>query len=362
MMSSLHSIVRRVLLTEAPNTLIKDARDVAFASFMVKAMSDMYRSTDKIARVVDLSTGEPINAQPAAPFNSAMMKLVAQFGDPETAAGRRSIQEKLLAALKRMYATGAEKSYKWPISALNILDGASFNSVAFPDRVFKTLLTLASRQQVALQPAESAEVDLPDLTSSIGSSGINFPAFSQLVSELDEAYSFFQTSERRSAVHDKIDGMRRILVEIAQEVLRAEDAGNKAQVVSFGRGGQRSAGDMTDLPYGLTESMFDLGDDIDLEMDKDIPTSSVPMSDEDEDVASGASVDNDEDNLPDVDDDTEAAQRVRSLRSLVDDVTEYISDPVEGIDGGDDLAGRLSEAMDEIAAAAGVSQQSTDDF
>ena len=103
-------------------------------------------------------------------------------------------------------------------------------------------------------------------------------------------------------------------------------------------------------------------DDIDLEMDKDIPTSSVPMSDEDEDVASGASVDNDEDNLPDVDDDTEAAQRVRSLRSLVDDVTEYISDPVEGIDGGDDLAGRLSEAMDEIAAAAGVSQQSTDDF
>jgi hypothetical protein len=97
-------------------------------------------------------------------------------------------------------------------------------------------------------------------------------------------------------------------------------------------------------------------------MDKDIPTSSVPMRDEDEDVASGASVDNDEDNLPDVDDDTEAAQRVRSLRSLVDDVAEYISDPVEGIDGGDDLAGRLSEAMDEIAAAAGVSQQSTDDF
>jgi len=380
LMSSLHSIVRRVLLAEAPaygsdsvsKTKKEKAQDVAFASFMVKAMSDIYRSSDKIARVVDLGTGEPINMQPDSDFNSAMMQLVAKFGDPETAAGRRRIQEKLLAALKSIYTTGAEKAEKnrWPLSALNIQNDRYFNSVVFPDRVFRTLLALASRQQVALQPTGDVEDDLPDVTSRIASSGINFPAFSQLVAELDETYSFFQTSERRSAVHDKIGSMRRILVEIAQEVLGDEDAGSKAQVVTLGRRGQRSAGEMIGLPYGLTESMFDLGGDIDLEMDKNIPTSSVPMSDEDEDVASGASVDNDEDNLPDVDDDTEAAERVRSLRGLVDDVAAYISDSAEGTAGsgsgagsrGPDLAVQLSEAMDEIADAAGVSQQSTDDF
>ncbi len=373
-MSSLHSIVRRVLLTEAPKLKVKNAaRNVAFASFMVKAMPDLYRATDKIARVIDLGSGEPININVSpgdeTDFNvtmqQSMQQLVDQLGDPETAAGRRSIQEKLLSALKRIYTSGAEESYRWPMSAMNVMDDREFNSIAFPERVLKGLLTLAARTQTSSRTPEISD-DLPDVTAQIRSSGINFPAFAQLVSELDDAYNFFQTSERKSAVHDKINDMRLILVEIANAVLSSDDTDkSRAQVVTLGRRGQRSAGDLTGMPYGLTESMFDLGDDVDLEMDKDVPVTDIPAveAQRDMEVVSGASLeDDDQDNLPDVDDDTEAFDRISSLRSRVEDVVAFVSDPVEGIPDGDELASRLEEAMDEIAAAAGVSQEISSRF
>ena len=344
-MTSLSSIVRRIILSEAVasplrSSVSKESRDLALASFMVRVLPGVYRQSDKISKIVDVETGDPL-VQPGNDYSETYRYLVSLLGDPSVDSSRQSAKSTIVKKLMQIATReGFEEKTRWPFSAFNVYEERTFNKTVLPERVWMMFMESAFEHAVRgpSSPSTKKSIDtqessqLKSYIEKLPARGVGVDELRSVVDILGDVSGFFSTTTRSRDVEDKINVMRMHLADVAESLLSAGD-------------------DEDEGFFSLREGVFNL----DLDLDAETPISDVPLSSEEIDAATGAiGEDEEEENSEEVEDDTEAKEKIEDLRGAVASLADALRSDITNIENGYDMAIVLEDDVDQISLAAGV--------